>query len=57
MTMVAELLFVFAVFAVALVVVCTLLVLGGSALWTLLLHDEPESYLSDPAARRALLRG
>ena len=57
MTIVAELFFVFAIFAVALIVVPTLLALGGSVLWTLLLHDEPESCLSDPAARRALLRG
>ena len=57
MSIVAELFFVVAVFALALVIVPTLLALGGSALWTLLLHDEPESYLSDPATRRALLRG
>ena len=57
MSIVVDLLFVFAVFALALVIVPTLLALGGSVLWTLLLHDEPESCLSDPAARRALLRG
>jgi hypothetical protein len=57
MSIVAELLFVIAVFALALVIVPTLLALGGSALWTLLVHETPESYLSDPAARRALLRG
>ena len=57
MTIVAEILFVIAVLALALVIVPVLVAVGGSALWTLLLHDEPESYLSDPAARRSLLRG
>jgi hypothetical protein len=54
---VTELFFVFGVFALALVVVPLILAVGGSALWTLLLHDEPESCLSDRAARRSLLRG
>ena len=57
MSIVAELLFVFGVFALALVVVPVLVALGGSALWTLLLHDEPESCLQDRAMRRSLLRG
>ena len=54
---VAELFFVFGIVAVALVIVPVMLAIGGSALWTLLLDDEPEAYLSDPAARRSLLRG
>jgi hypothetical protein len=54
---VTELFFVLGILAVALVVVPFMLAVGGHALWTLLLHDEPESYLSDRAARRSLLRG
>ena len=52
-----EVLFLLGVVAVALVVVPLILAVGGSALWTILLDDAPESYLSDRAARRALLRG
>ena len=51
-----EVLFLLAVVAVALVVVPLILAVGGSALWTILLDDAPESYLSDRAARRSLLR-
>ena len=53
----AEVLFLLGVVAVALVVVPLILAIGGSALWTLLLHDAPESCLTDRAARRSLLRG
>ena len=51
-----ELLFLLGVVAVAIVVVPLILAVGGSALWTLLLDDAPESYLTDRAARRSLLR-
>ena len=54
---VAEILFVLGVVALALVVVPLMLAVGGRALWTLLLDDAPESYLSDRGARRSLLRG
>jgi hypothetical protein len=53
---VTELLFTLGVFALALVVVPILVAIGGSALWTLLLHDEPESCLRDRGVRRSLLR-
>ena len=53
----AELLFLLGVLAVAIVVVPLILAVGGSALWSLLLDDAPESYLYDRAARRSLLRG
>jgi len=52
----AELLLLLGVVAVAIVVVPLILAIGGSALWTLLLDDAPESYLGDRAARRSLLR-
>jgi hypothetical protein len=52
----AEVFFLLGVIAVALVVVPLIVAIGGSALWTLLLDDAPESYLSDRAARRSLLR-
>jgi hypothetical protein len=54
---VIELIFALGVFALALVVVPLIIAVGGKALWTLLLCDEPESYLSDRALRRSLLRG
>lgn len=53
----AELLFLLGVIALAIIVVPLILAVGGSALWTILLDDAPESYLSDHAARRSLLRG
>ena len=52
-----ELLFLLGVLAVAVVVVPLIVALGGSALWSLLLDDAPEAYLTDRAARRSLLRG
>ena len=52
---VPELLFTLGVVAAALGIVPLVLAGGGSALWALLLDDEPESYLSDRAARRSLL--
>ena len=52
----AELLFLLGVLAVAVVVVPLIVAVAGSALWSLLLDDAPESYLSDRAARRSLLR-
>jgi hypothetical protein len=54
---VGELLFLLGVIALAVVVVPLIIAVGGSALWALLLDDAPESYLSDRAARRSLLRG
>jgi hypothetical protein len=54
---VTEMFFLLGVVALALVVVPVILAVGGHALWTLLLCDEPESYLSDRASRRSLLRG
>ena len=53
----AELLFLLAVIAAAVVAVPFILAVGGSALWSLLLDDAPEAYLTDRAARRSLLRG
>jgi hypothetical protein len=54
---VLELFFALGVLALALIVVPLIIAVGGQALSTLLLDDAPESYLSDPAARRSLLRG
>jgi hypothetical protein len=52
-----EILLALGVFALALVIVPALLLFGGAMLATVLTDDRPETYLSDPAARRGLLRG
>jgi hypothetical protein len=41
----------------ALMLIGLLIVHGGSVLASILLHREPEEYLTDPAARRSVLRG
>lgn len=51
--LILELLFGLAAIAVALIV----LVVAGCAIASILLDEQPETLLSDPAARRALLRG
>ena len=50
-------LFLVGVVALAAVLVPLIVAVGGSALWSLLLDDAPEAYLTDRAARRSLLRG
>jgi hypothetical protein len=41
----------------AFALVALLLVQGGAMFASILLDEEPEAYLGDPAARRSVLRG